>query len=66
MLSLARSAFATIGQLRVSPPGQACMYASRAKTGVLKAQEKSKFRRRRLNKPDKPAQAKRNPRVSKL
>ncbi|KAJ2603277.1 hypothetical protein GGF40_000461 [Coemansia sp. RSA 1286] len=46
---------------------QSCGYASHnPKTNALKSKEKGKLRRQRIAKTDKPAQAKRNPRVSKL
>ncbi|KAJ2434754.1 hypothetical protein GGF42_009173 [Coemansia sp. RSA 2424] len=60
----ARSAlpFRALGQGGI----QASSYSQRAKTNSLKTKEKAKLRRQRVNKTDEPAQAKRNPRVSKL
>ncbi|KAJ2720348.1 hypothetical protein GGI07_004644 [Coemansia sp. Benny D115] len=40
--------------------------SAKPKTNALKSKEKSKLRRQRISKTDKPAQAKRNVRVSKL
>ncbi|KAJ2787330.1 hypothetical protein GGI15_000814 [Coemansia interrupta] len=46
---------------------QKCTYASyKPKTNALKSKEKAKLRRQRITKTDRPVQAKRNPRVSKL
>ncbi|KAJ1935496.1 hypothetical protein GGF37_005974 [Kickxella alabastrina] len=59
----------SISQLRVSAPAalQQCFYSShKPKTNALKSKEKGKLRRQRVNKTDKPVQAKRGPRVSKL
>ncbi|KAJ2552921.1 hypothetical protein EV175_003126, partial [Coemansia sp. RSA 1933] len=39
--------------------GQSSFYSSNSKTSALKAKEKAKRRRMRINKADKPAQAKR-------
>ncbi|KAJ2608109.1 hypothetical protein H4S08_004576 [Coemansia sp. RSA 1365] len=66
MFALARvAATASAFQARVwQEPAR--LYSGKPKTNALKAKEKSKLRRLRINKPDAPAQAKRNVRVSKL
>ncbi|KAJ2749775.1 hypothetical protein IWQ56_007161 [Coemansia nantahalensis] len=68
MFALARIVSAAGLQLRIPglAPVSARWYASKGKTNTLKAKEKSKLRRQRVNKPDKPAQAKRDARASKL
>ncbi|KAJ1725379.1 hypothetical protein LPJ53_000417 [Coemansia erecta] len=61
-------ATAPVGRTALAPTTlQKCTYASyKPKTNALKSKEKSKLRRQRINKTDRPVQAKRSPRVSKL